>query len=117
DRGHGAGDRDGGHLRGGGDGIRRGRTRPARLPVRARGGVRPADECGRGAETDGRGRRLTGSAVLDVVRIGAGRAFGDRGGGQDSKKRAERGSEEDLDEHHPSRPCFRAAILVYTVIP
>ena len=59
DRRHGAGDRDGGHLRGRGDRIRRGRARPARLPVRARGGVRPADEPGGGAQADGRGGRLT----------------------------------------------------------
>ena len=60
DRGDGAGDRDGRHLGGRRDGIRRGRARPAWLPVRARSGVRPADERGRGAKADGRGARLTG---------------------------------------------------------
>ena len=59
DRPYGAGDRDGGHLRGRGDRIRCGRACPARLPVRARGGVRPADEPGGGAQADGRGGRLT----------------------------------------------------------
>ena len=64
DRRHGAGDRDGRHLRGRGDGIRRGRARSARLPVRPRGGLRPADEPGRGAKADGRGGRLTEAAAL-----------------------------------------------------
>lgn len=54
---------------------------------------------------------------LDIVRRRARSPFDDRGGGQDSKKRAERGSEEDLDKHHPSRSRFCAATLVYTVIP
>ena len=54
---------------------------------------------------------------LDIVRRRARSPFDDRGGGQDSKKRAERGSEEDLDKHHPSRSWFCAATLVYTVIP
>ncbi len=59
DRRHGAGDGHGRHLRGGGHRIGRGRTRPDRLPVRARGGVRPADERGRGAQAHGRGAGLT----------------------------------------------------------
>src|SRR5579863_343497 len=54
---------------------------------------------------------------LDIVRRRARSPFGDRGGGQDSEKRAEHGSEEDLDKHHPSRSRFCAATLVYTVIP
>ena len=70
DRRHGARDRDGGHLRGRGDGIRRSRARPARLPVRARGRLRPADERGRRAQADGRRGSLSGPLA-----IGAGLAF------------------------------------------
>ncbi len=59
DRRHGAGDRHGCHLRGGGDGIRRRRACPAWLPIRARLGLRPAHERGRSAKIDGGGGRLT----------------------------------------------------------
>ena len=63
DRRHGAGDGDGRHLRGRRHRIRRGRTRPDRLPVRARRGVRPADERGRGAEADGGGAGVRGGKL------------------------------------------------------
>ena len=64
DRGHGPGDRDGCHLRGRRDGIRRGRTCPAWLPIRSRGGLRPANERRGRAKTDGGGGRLTGERRL-----------------------------------------------------
>ena len=63
DRGHGAGDRHGRHLRGGGDGIRRRRACPAWLPIRARVGFRPAHERRRSAKIDGGGGRLIGQRL------------------------------------------------------
>ena len=49
------------------DEVRRGRTRPDRVPVRARGGVRPADERGGGAQAHGRCAGVNGASTTVLL--------------------------------------------------